>query len=113
MPDEVVVQLNILTQDGEHTSDVRLLPAEVRELLQQFQGLFEKPVGLPSSRACDHEIPLILGARPVNIRQYRYPPALKNEIEQKVSETLQQGIIQPSASLFSSPVLLTKKDGTY
>jgi hypothetical protein len=113
-PEEVVVQLNILTQDGEHTSDVKLLPAEIQELLQQFQGLFDKPVGLPPSRACDHEIPLIPEARPVNITQYRYPPALKNEIEQQVSEMFKQGIIQPSASLFSSPVLLTKKkDGTY
>jgi hypothetical protein len=49
----------------------------------------------------------------VNKRPYRYPPALKDEIERKVVEMLAKGIIQPSASLSSSPVLLVKKDGTY
>jgi hypothetical protein len=39
---------------------------------------------------------------------------LKSEIEQQVADMLKKGLIQPSASLFSSPVLLTKKkDGTY
>jgi hypothetical protein len=57
---------------------------------------------------------VIPGARPVNIRLYCYLPALKNEIEQQVSEMLKQGNIRPSASLFASPVLLTKKkDDSY
>jgi hypothetical protein len=112
-PDEVLVQLCILSQEGTHTKDIQLLPSEVQQLIDQFQDLFDPPTGLPPSRACDHEIPLIPGARPVNIRQYRYPPALKNEIEQ-VSDMLKQGIIRLSASLFASPVLLTKKkDGSY
>jgi hypothetical protein len=54
------------------------------------------------------------GAAPFNIRQYRYPPALKNEIEQQVQEMLKNGLIQKSNSPFSSPVLLVKKkDNTW
>jgi hypothetical protein len=98
-PDEVRVQLCILSAEGIHTTDIQLLPSEVQRLIDQFQDLFDSPTGLPPSRACDHEIPLIPGARPVNIRQYRYPPALKNEIEQQVSDMLKQGIIRLSASL--------------
>ena len=54
------------------------------------------------------------GAQPVFIRPYRYPPKLKDEIEAQVQEMLSQGLIQPSSSSFSSPVLLVKKkDGSY
>lgn len=43
------------------------------------------------------------------VRQYRYKPALKNEIEQQVSEMLQSDLIRPSTSANSSPVLLVRK----
>lgn len=65
-------------------------------------------------RACDHAIPLISGATPVNVRAYRYPPSLKDEIEKQMQVMLKQGLIQASSSPFSSPVLLVrKKDGTW
>jgi hypothetical protein len=71
--------------------------------------LFQEPTELPPSRACDHTIPLIPGAHPVNIRPYIFSPAMKNEIEQQIQEMLSKGIIQHSQSAFSSPVLLVKK----
>lgn len=43
--------------------------------------------------ACDHTIPLLPGAPSVAVRQYRYKPALKSEIEQQVSKLLQSGMV--------------------
>lgn len=62
----------------------------------------------------DHHIELIPGARPVNINPYKYPHFQKNEIERLTAEMIQQGLVRPSMSPFSSPVLLVrKKDGSW
>lgn len=83
-------------------------------LLHEFAAVFTPPSEYPPPRSCDHEIPLIQGAKPVFVRPYRYPPALKDEIEQQMSDMLAKGFIQPSVSAFSSPVLLVKKkDGSW
>jgi hypothetical protein len=71
----------VTSNEGTRVTSVKLLLEEVQLLLDHFEVLFEEPSGLPPSRACDHEIPLLPGAHLVNIRPYRYPPALKNEIE--------------------------------
>eukprot|EP00253_Pinus_taeda_P019904 PITA_19904 len=62
----------------------------------------------------DHAIHLIPGSVPPNIRPYRYPYVQKSEIERMVAEMLEAGIIQPSQSSFSAPVVLVhKKDGSW
>lgn len=78
-------------------------------LLQHHATIFSTPTGLPPERHVDHRIPLITGASPVNVRPYRYPYFQKSEIEKLVSAMLTEGIIQPSTSPFSFPVLLVKK----
>lgn len=48
------------------------LPADLQDLLGQYDGLFQAPTELPPHRPHDHVIDLLLGAQPVNIRPYKY-----------------------------------------
>ena len=112
--EELLIQVCLMANSGVQQSELCLLPSDIQLIVDQFGELFEEPTTLPPSRACDHDIPLIPGARPVNIRPYCYPPALRDEIEKQVADMLHKGLIQPSTSPFSSPVLLVKKkDGSY
>ncbi|XP_071680355.1 uncharacterized protein [Lolium perenne] len=105
-----VVQLSELKESEE------LVPysQDIQSLLSEFEGLFAEPHGLPPRREFDHVISLLPGARPVNIRPYRYNPSQKDEIEKQIADMLKQGIIRFSTSPFASPILLVqKKDGTW
>ncbi|XP_042954591.1 uncharacterized protein LOC122291003 [Carya illinoinensis] len=90
------------------------LPVEVREVLEDHRGVLEVPYNLPPSRIFDHRIVLVDEKKPVNVPPYRYAHFQKGEIERQVDEMLKNGLIRPSTSPFSSPVLLVrKKDGTW
>jgi hypothetical protein len=87
---------------------------ELLQLLESFQEMFEEPRKLPPTRRHDHQIPLVEGSGPVNVRPYRYPHYQKNEIEKLVLGLLQSDVIRASTSPYSSPVLLVKKhDGSW
>jgi hypothetical protein len=103
----------IIDASNAQSSSSNLYPA-VLSILDQFPLVLALLTDLPPSRSCNHSIPLIPGAQPVFIRPYRYPLRIKDEIEARVKETLEQGLIQPSTTPFSSPMLLVKKkDDSY
>jgi hypothetical protein len=59
----------------------REVPQSIQDLLSEFKELFIEPQSLPPRRVVDHQIPLIPGAQPINMRPYHYSPQQKNEIE--------------------------------
>jgi hypothetical protein len=81
----------------------------LERLLDTYSDVFAAPAGLPPPRDCDHRIHLKPTAEPVAVRPYRYPQIQKDELEVQCEDMLQHGLIQPSTSPFSAPVLLVKK----
>ena len=68
--------------------------------------------GLGHTNISQHEIRLEPGSKVVKSAPYRCNPKIRKEISKQVQDVLDQGIIQPSESHFSSPVVMvTKPDG--
>jgi hypothetical protein len=89
------------------------VPQDLQALLSKHQMVVSTPQGLPPSRGVhDHSIPLVPGSLPPNICLYHHPFSQKNEIDKMVQEHLNTGVIFPSTSPYSSPVVMVlKKEG--
>ena len=79
---------------------------DLQKVLDNHSKVFKNPKGIPPIHDHGHAIHLILGIFPPNIRPYRYPYVQKSEIERMIAEMLEAGIIQPSQSSFSAPIIL-------
>eukprot|EP00253_Pinus_taeda_P025754 PITA_25754 len=87
---------------------------DLQKSLENHLKVFATPKGLPPIHDNYHDIHLIPGSVPPNIRSYRCPYVQKTEIECMVAKMLEAGIIQPSLSSFFAPVVLVdKKDGSW
>jgi hypothetical protein len=91
------------------------IPLDLQGIINKHSKVFEDiPKGLPPTRNHDHDIHLIPGSVPHNIRPYRYPYAQNREIEHMVDEMLEAGIIRPSQSSYSALVLMVlQKEGSW
>jgi hypothetical protein len=91
------------------------IPQDLQRIIDKHSKVFEDiPKGIPPTRNHDHEIHLIPGSAPSNIRPYRYPYTQKSEIEHMVEEMLEVGIIRPSQSSYSgSMVMVFKKHSSW
>lgn len=78
-------------------------------LLHQFRGSFDcQKTSLGRTHTVLH--PIDTGSHaPLRQRPYRVSPAERRVIAEQVDDMLQRGIIQPSCSPWSSPVVLVKK----
>lgn len=85
------------------------IPEAIQKVIASYDDVFQTPESLPPPRPFDHQINLIPGAQPVNVRPYRYSPLQKTKIEKQLVEMLNSGIIRPSSSSYASPVLLVRK----
>jgi hypothetical protein len=84
-------------------------PALLDRLLDSYSDVFAAPTGLPLARNCDYRIHLLSNTAPMAVRPYRYPQLQKDELEAQCATMLEQGIIRPSTSPFSTPIFLVKK----
>ena len=89
------------------------IPADLKSIFEEYSDVFQSFTSLPPSRVQDHATTLKEGKYLINVRPYRYPHSQKNEIERLVKDMLKAGLIQPSISPFSSPVILVKKKDGY
>ena len=108
---DVIAQLCSLDVSTSKSS-ISISP-DLQKVLDNHSKVFETPKGLPPILDHDHAIHFILGSVPPNIKPYRYPYAQNIEIERMVEKMLEAGIIEPSQSSFSAPIVLVhKKDGS-
>ena len=102
-----------LTLTENELSTSAALPSDLQILLACFADVFRIPTGLLLARPFGHAIPLKPSSALVSVRPYRYPYFQKNEIKRLVKKMMDEGIIRPNTSPFSSLVLLVKKRTTH
>lgn len=83
---------------------------ELKALLGEFSEVIQDRPG--QTTLAEHNIECGT-ARPVRLLPYRLPHAYRETDRQEIHEMLEQGIIEPSSSEWSSPIVLVKKkDGS-
>lgn len=108
----VMIQEDQGEKEGSNQGQTQLLSsnqAQLDQLLQSYEDVFREVEQLPPVRCHDHKITLKEGTDPISVRPYRYPAFQKNIIEEMVKEMLNKGIIRPSSSPFSAPIVLVRK----
>ncbi|KAG7196874.1 hypothetical protein KM043_018876, partial [Ampulex compressa] len=98
----VMEQLDLDTLTEEELQETERL---IRNSADRYR-LAPEPLRL--SNAAYHEI-ITVDDTPIRAKIYRYPPAHKEEIRKQISEMLEQEIIQPSTSPYSSPLWVIPK----
>jgi hypothetical protein len=106
----VISQLHAIQATETHS-----ILQDLKAILSKHQLVFSTPQGLPPSYGVhDHSIPLVPRSLPPNICMYCHLFSKKNEIDKMVKEILNAGVIYPSTSPYSSPVVMVlKKEGSW
>ncbi|GFW80567.1 retrovirus-related Pol polyprotein from transposon 297 [Trichonephila clavipes] len=82
---------------------------KLSELLRKFSGLFTKTDKSTAAKTnVKHRI-FTGDHAPINQRAYRVSPTERRIIHEEVQKMLDEGIVQPSESPWSSPIVLVRK----
>ena len=95
------------TRMGKHLSAEQA--AEFGSLLGEFEGVFQV---LPGHTTLTEHWIITKDTHPVQLAPYRIPHAYCDDVKQELEEMLECGIIEPSTSDWSSPLVTVKKDGS-
>jgi len=81
----------------------------VTELINKYSDLFQlQDEELSCTNAIEHKI-TTTDERPINTKQYRFPPVHKDEINKQVNDLLNNDIIKTSESPYNSPLWIVPK----
>lgn len=82
----------------------------IMEISEKFQDLFHlENDSLTCTTVLEHHIPLEKEASPICAKTYRYPKVHENEVNTQIETMLQNEIIKPSNSPWSSPLWVVPK----
>lgn len=82
----------------------------IKKLVYQYNDIFHVDGdGFTFAKNAEHKIYVKPGTNPINTKQYRIPHQQKEIVEEKIREMLENDIIEPSTSLWNSPLLLVPK----
>lgn len=86
--------------------------AEIDDLVQTYFS--SSGSGLGCVKGVEHRIEIESEALPIKLRNFPVSPKLQEIIDRELDSMLRAGIVEPSSSAWSSPILLIpKKDGAY
>ncbi|CAF4952206.1 unnamed protein product [Pieris macdunnoughi] len=78
-------------------------------LCAEFSDIFHLPEdSLTCTNALEHQIPTSSSV-PINTKSYRFPEVHKQEVNNQINKMLNEGIIKPSTSPWSSPIWIVPK----
>jgi len=84
---------------------------EVMKVLEEFQDVFMDVPAL--TNLGEHSITLTT-EETIHSRPYSLPHSMQKEVEKELDDMLKLGIIEPSSSSYSSPIVVVRKpDGSY
>ena len=117
-PETSTTQCNLVGVTGKPqvqlSEDEAIRQRDIQSVLQEYDTLFQEPIGLPPSRHVTHKIQLMPDAKPVRRAPYRLALTEQAELQKQLKDLLDKGFICPSHSSYASPCLFVKKkDGTF
>jgi hypothetical protein len=83
---------------------------QVDELLKRHHSVLSDSPGMTKLESCTLHTQ---SDKPVHVKQYPIPYAARDTVQREIQEMLKLGVIEPSISAYSAPIVLVKKkDGS-